>query len=169
METSAEQCHEHLTAEEKKITTQIRSVAATLNEKVDLDKPTVEFLHEHFYKDPTLALAYYYCCSADPRVTKFNDELKADVDTSVIWDCISNLIGNPIGQEEAMSCQEYSMNLTNHTQELLPAACASCCKCLLSTNGQQEIVEMKIDDLSSEFLLTESQIECLTTLPHDIV
>jgi hypothetical protein len=28
---------------------------------------------------------------------------------------------------------------------------------------------MKIDDLPSEFLLTESQIECLTTLPHDIV
>jgi hypothetical protein len=28
---------------------------------------------------------------------------------------------------------------------------------------------MKIDDLPSEFLLTESQIERLTTLPHDIV
>ncbi len=27
---------------------------------------------------------------------------------------------------------------------------------------------MKIDDLPSEFLLTELQIECLTTFPHDI-
>ncbi len=36
-----------------------RSVAATLYEKVDLNKPTVEFLCEHFYKDPTLALAYF--------------------------------------------------------------------------------------------------------------
>jgi hypothetical protein len=36
-------------------------------------------------------------------------------------------------------------------------------------DGQQGIVEMKIDDLPSEFLLTELQIERLTTLPHDIV
>ncbi len=55
-----EQRHEHLTEEEKKISAQIRSVATTLYERVDLDKPTVEFLHEHFYKDPTLALAYFY-------------------------------------------------------------------------------------------------------------
>jgi hypothetical protein len=50
METRAEQRHEHLTEEEKKISAQIRSVAATLYERVDLDKPTVEFLREHFYK-----------------------------------------------------------------------------------------------------------------------
>jgi hypothetical protein len=48
-------------------------------------------------------------------------------------------------------------------------ACASCCKCLLSADGQQGIVEMKIDDLPSEFLLTELQIECLNTLPQYIV
>jgi hypothetical protein len=48
METRAEQRHEHLTEEEKKISAQIRSVAATLYEKVDLNKPTVEFLREHF-------------------------------------------------------------------------------------------------------------------------
>jgi hypothetical protein len=68
MEVRTEQRHDHLTEEEKKISAQIRSVAATLNEKVDLDKPTVEFLREHFYKDPTLALAYFYCCSTDPCV-----------------------------------------------------------------------------------------------------
>ncbi len=57
METRAEQRHEHLTEEEKKISAQIKSVAATLYEKVDLDRPAVEFLCEHFNKDPTLALA----------------------------------------------------------------------------------------------------------------
>jgi hypothetical protein len=61
METITEQRHEHLTEEEKNIFAQIRSVATTLYERVDLNKPTVEFLHEHFYKDPTLALAYFYC------------------------------------------------------------------------------------------------------------
>jgi hypothetical protein len=39
----------------------------------------------------------------------------------------------------------------------------------LSADGQQGIVEMKINDLPSEFLLTESQIERLTTLPLYIV
>ncbi len=39
----------------------------------------------------------------------------------------------------------------------------------MSADGQQGIVEMKIDDLPSKFLLTELQIERLTTLPHDIV
>jgi hypothetical protein len=74
--------------------------------KIDLNKPTVEFLREHFYKDPTLALAYFYCCSTDPHVAVFNDELQPNVDKSVIWNRISNLIGSPIGQEEAMLCQE---------------------------------------------------------------
>ncbi len=111
MEIRTEQRHEHLTEEEKKISAQIRSVAATLCEKVDLDKPLVEFLREHFYKDPTLALAYFYCCSTDPRVAIFNDKLQPDVDKSVIWNHISDLIGSPIGQEEAMLCQETFNNL----------------------------------------------------------
>ncbi len=75
METITKQRHEHQTEEEKKSSAQIRSVATTLYERVDLNKPTVEFLCEHFYKDPTLALANFYCCSTDPHVTIFNDEL----------------------------------------------------------------------------------------------
>jgi hypothetical protein len=39
----------------------------------------------------------------------------------------------------------------------------------LSADGQQGIVEMKIDDLPAEFCLTELQIERLTTLPQYIV
>jgi hypothetical protein len=135
MKTKTEQHHEHLTEEEKKISAQIRSVAATLYEKVDPDKPTVEFLRELFYKDPTLALAYFYCCSSDPRVSIFNDELQPDDDGSVIWNRISNLIGSPIGLEEAMLCQETFNNLDQSHARI--AACASCCECLLSVDGQQ--------------------------------
>jgi hypothetical protein len=156
-----------LTEEEKRISAQIRSVAATLFEKVDLNKPTVEFLHEHFYKDLTLALTYFYCCPTDPCMAIFNDKLQPDVDGSVIWNRISNLIGNPIGQEEAMLCQETLNNLDQSHARI--AACASCCKCLLSADGQQGIIEMKIDNLPSEFLLTESQKECFTSLPQYIV
>jgi hypothetical protein len=147
METRAEQHHERLTEEEKKITAQISSVAATLYRTVDLDKPTVEFLREHFYKDPTLALAYLYCCSTDPRMAIFNDELQPYADGSVIWNRISNLIGSPIGKEEAMLCQKTFNNLDQSHARI--AACASCCEHLLSEDGQQGIVEMKIDDLPS--------------------
>jgi hypothetical protein len=129
METKAE----HMTEEEKKITALIRSVAATLYEQVDLDQRTVKFQREHFYKDPILVLAYYHCCSTDPHAAIFNDELKSDVEMSVIWDCISNLIGSPIGQEEKMLCQQTYNNLDqSHTRI---AACASCCKRILSADG----------------------------------
>jgi hypothetical protein len=39
----------------------------------------------------------------------------------------------------------------------------------LSADGQQGIVEMKIDDLPSEYRLTELQLEHLTTLLQHIV
>ncbi len=120
METKTEHRHEHFTEEEKKISAQIRTVAATLYEKVDLDEPTVEFLREHFYKDPTLALAYFYCCSTDPCMAIFDDELQPDGDGSVTWNHISNLIRSPIGQEEAMLCQETFNNLDHHMRESLP-------------------------------------------------
>ncbi len=97
----------------------------------------------------------------------FNDKLQPDVDGSVIWNCILNLIGSPIGQEEAMLCQETFNNLDQSHARI--AACASCCECHLSADGQHGIVEMKIDDFLSEFLLTESQIEHLTALPQYIV
>jgi hypothetical protein len=87
-----------------------------------------------------LALAYYYCCSTYPCAAIFNDESKLIVDTSVIWDCISNLIGSPIGQEEEVLCQETFNNLDQSHARI--AACASCCECLLSVDGQQGIVEM---------------------------
>jgi hypothetical protein len=97
----------------------------------------------------------------------FNDELQPEVDGSVTWNRISNLIGSLIRQEEVMLCQETFNNLDQSHARI--AACASCCECFLSVDGQQGIVEMKINDLPSEFLLTELQIEHLIALPQYIV
>ena len=72
-----------------------------------------------------------------------------------------------IRQEEAMLCQETFNNLDQSHARI--AACASCCEHLLSADGQLGIVEMKINYLPSEFLLTELQKERLTTLPQYIV
>jgi hypothetical protein len=83
-----------------------------------------------------------------------------------MWNCISNLIRSPIGQEEAMLCQETFNNLDQSHARI--AACASCCESLLSVDGKQGIVEMKIDDLPSDVFLTELQKECLATLPQYI-
>ncbi len=66
-----------------------------------------------------------------------------------------------------MLCQETFNNLYQSHARI--AACASCCEPLLSADGQQGIVEMKIDDLPSEFLLTESRKERLAALPQYIV
>ncbi len=74
----------------------------------------------------------------------FDDELQPEVDRSVTWNRISNLIGSPIGQKEAMLCQETFNNLDQSHARI--AACASCCERLLSTDGQQGIVEMKQAD-----------------------
>jgi hypothetical protein len=74
------------------------------------------------------------------------------------------LIWSPIGQEEAMPCQETFNNLDQSYARI--AAYASCCEHLLSVDGQQGIVEMKINDLPSELLLTELQKERLTALPQ---
>ncbi len=86
-----------------------------------------------------MELAYFSCCSIDPCVAMFNDELQPDVDGSVIWNCISNLIGSPIGQEEAMLCQETFNNLDQSHARI--DACASCCERLLSVDGQQGIID----------------------------
>jgi hypothetical protein len=73
---------------------------------IHLDQATVEFLRDNLFKDLTLALAYYHCCSIDPHAALFNDELGSDVDKSTLWHHISNLIGDPIGQKEAVVSQQ---------------------------------------------------------------
>ncbi len=77
------------------------------------------------------------------------------------------MIGSPIGQEEAMLCQE-TFHKPDQSHARI-ADCASCCECFLSADGKQGIVEMKIDDLPLEFLLKESQMERLAALPQYII
>ena len=71
---------------------------------------------------PKIPVGFYFC-STDPCVAIFKDKLQPDVDGSVTWNCVSNLIGSPIGQEEAMLCQETFNNLDkSHART---AACAN--------------------------------------------
>ncbi len=70
----------------------------------------------------------------------FNDELQPDVDKSGVWNRISNLIGSPIEQEEAMICRETFHKLDQSHARI--ATCTYCCECFLSVDGKQGIVEM---------------------------
>jgi hypothetical protein len=157
----------HRTEEEKKTAAQIMKYAATLHNMIHLDQATIKILWDKFFKNPTLALAYYDRCSIDPCAAIFNDELRSDVDKSAMWHCISNLIGNPIGQKEAVACQQTFRCLDQSHAKI--AACASCCKHLLSSDGQEGIVEMNINALRPRFLLTDMQLQRLTTLPCNII
>ena len=112
---------------------------------IHLDQATVKLVWDNFYKDLTLALAYYHCCSTDPCAAIFNDELGSDVDKSAMWHRISNLIGDPIGQKEAVVCQQTFRYLDQLHAKI--AACASCCKHLLSLDDQEGIIKMNINAL----------------------
>jgi hypothetical protein len=96
----------HLTEEEKKTAAQIKKYADTLHNVIHLDHATVKFLQDNFYKDPAIVLAYYHCCSINPRAAIFNDELGSDIVKLAMRPHISNLIGDPIGQKEAVVCQQ---------------------------------------------------------------
>lgn len=134
---------------------------------IHLDQATVKFLRGHFYKDPTLALAYYHCCSINLRKAIFNDELGLNTNTSAIKNRISNLIGEPIGQEESKLCHQTFKDIDQLHAKI--AACAPCCKCLLSSDGKEGLAEISIGDLPPAFLLTNNQKQQLASLPHDIV
>jgi len=138
-EINQKQRHKYMNQEEKKIEAQIKEYAANLPSAIDIDQLTVEFLREIFYKHPTLALVYYHCCSVDPRASIWNDESETSSDNSGTWDRISDLIGDPIGQKEALLCQQTFETLDRSHAKM--AACASCCECLLSSDGPTAIVK----------------------------
>jgi hypothetical protein len=70
---------------------------------------------------------------------------------------IANMIGDPIGKEGTVLCQQTFKDLDQLHAKI--AACASCCEQLLSLDGQKGLDEMKIDALPSVFLLAELQIQ----------
>jgi len=94
-------------------------------------------------------LTYYHCCSIDPR------SLGTDIDNSTTWNRIFDLIGDPIGQKEAVLCQQTFKTFDRSNAKI--AACASCCKRLLSSDGPTAIIHMKIDDLPSAFFSQTSR------------
>ena len=77
------------------------------------------------------------------------------------------MIGEPIGQEESKLCHQTFKDIDQLHAKI--AACAPCCKCLLSSDDKEGLAEISIGDLPPAFLLTNDQKQQLASLPHDIV
>ena len=75
--------------------------------------------------------------------------------------------GVPLGNKKQCFVKRHSTTLTNHMQESLPVHLVVNAFWVQMVN--KELLRWKIDDLPSEFLLTDSQKERLTTLPQYIV
>jgi hypothetical protein len=110
----------------KQIADQIKRYADTLTTAIDLNQAAIEFLRVHFYKHLSLALICFHCCLIDPRSAIFNDELGLTKDNTAMWNCISKLIGSPIGQNEIVLCQQTFQDLNQSHAKI--SACASCCE-----------------------------------------
>ncbi len=118
-------------------------------------KQPLNFFRVHFYKNPTLALIYFHCCLTNPRSAIFNDEMGLTKDNTAMWNCISKLIGSPIGQHETVLCQQTFQDLDRSHARI--SACASCCERLVSPDNKAGLVQLNINDLPPAFLLTDLQ------------
>ncbi len=99
--------------------TQIKEYAAIVPKAIAVYQTTVEFLRENCYKHPTLALAYYYRCSVNPRALIWNDELGTSIDNSATWVCISDLIRDRVEKKKLFSVNRFLKLLINHMPKLL--------------------------------------------------
>jgi hypothetical protein len=77
------------------------------------------------------------------------------------------LIGSPIGQNKTVLYQQTFQDLDQSHAKI--SACAWCCKHLVSPDNKEGLVQLNINDLPPAFLLTDVQIQQLTSLPKDIV
>jgi hypothetical protein len=68
---------------------------------------------------------------------------------------------------ETVLCQQTFQDL--HRSHARISDCASCCKRLVSPDNKAGLVQLNINNLPPAFLLTDLQIQQLTSLPNDIV
>jgi hypothetical protein len=135
--------------------------------QTNLDEKCVVLLRNNFTTHPNLALAYYYCCSNDPRAFIANDEtsqgsLNVEVERRVL-----QLIGSPIGANEASECQRSAHTISCDGNRM--AACASCCRRLLDDDDHNTIFQLGISELHESFKLLPSQLQKLTSIPAEMI
>ncbi len=88
-------------------------------------------------------------------------------DNTAKWNHISTLIGSSIGQNKTVLCRQTFQDLNRSHARI--SACALCCERLVSPNNKAGLVQLNINYLPPAFLLTDLQIQRLTSLPKDIV
>ena len=135
--------------------------------QTNLDKKCVVLLRKNFTTHPNLALAYYYCCSNDPRAFIANDETLQGSLNEEVERRVSQLIGSPIGANEASECQRSAYTISCDGNRM--AACASCCRRLLDDDDHNTIFQLGISELHESFKLLPSQLQKLTSIPAEMI
>jgi len=135
--------------------------------QTNLDEKSVLLLRNNFTTHPNLALSYYYCCSNDPRAFIANDEILQGSLNEEVEKRVSQLIGGPIGPDEASECQRSAHTISCDGNRM--AACASCCRRLMDDDDHKTIFELGIAELHESFKLLPSQLQKLTSIPADMI
>ncbi len=135
--------------------------------KIDVDADIIDCLRNHYTKHPNLALFYYYCCSTNPGSHIRNDEFSSEHSTNRVWNRISNIIGPPIGQQEAIRCETKAEQIACSNNQI--SFCASCCERIVLGQGKNVIIETPINKLHKSFLLTEEQAKSMHLMEKKIL
>ena len=80
---------------------------------------------------------------------------------------VSQLIGGPIGPNEASECQKSAHTISCDGNRM--AACASCCRRLLDDDDHNTIFELGISELHESFKLLPSQLQKLRSIPVEMI
>jgi hypothetical protein len=135
--------------------------------QTEVDAAILECVRKHYTKHPNLALFYYYCCSTNPDSQIRNNEFSSEISRNRVWNRISNAVGPPIGQQEAILCQNKTEKIACSNNKI--SFCASCCERIVQDQDKNVIIETHIDKLHKSFLLTEEQAKQMHLLKRQVL
>ena len=146
----------------------LKELSETILDMPHIDKEIIDFLAEkqRFTKHPNLGLAYYHLCSSHPDAFVFNDETLNGDDGKAVCERLMKAIGPAIGKEEALRCQQSSLQHDASSSRI--AACASCNEILFACDNN--IVETKFHMLHEAFLVSNGErLDKMMAMDDDIL
>ena len=152
----------------QQIADSLSTLAETILDKNDIDAETIQLLakSQNFAKDPRLALLYFHLCSTNPDAFVFNDECLQGPDGKAVCERIRSAIGGPVGQDDAVRCQQSAAQTDTGSGRI--AVCASCNEILFENDNNIKDAG-HISTLPPQFLLNDHDLEELSQIPAEVI
>jgi hypothetical protein len=152
----------------QQIADSLSTLAETILDKNDIDAETIQLLakSQNFAKDPRLALLYFHLCSTNPDAFVFNDECLQGPDGKAVCERIRSAIGGPVGQDDAVRCQQSAAQTDTGSGRI--AVCASCNEILFENDNNIKDAG-HISTLPPQFLLNDRDLEELSQIPAEVI